>query len=90
MAKLIKKVQAIEYHRNGISGEGFHIVKFTDTENGEMLGIVFPLDKGETWNGRVAIFQQDLLAQGNVTFGQNSWRGDNYEGELRAAIAKRK
>jgi hypothetical protein len=82
------KIQQIEYHRNGISGEPFNVVKFHDPENGDMLGIVFPLDEGETWNGRVAVFKLDLLAQGNISFGQNSWRGDHYEKELRDAIGK--
>jgi len=36
--------------------------------------------------GSCAVFDTDLLGQGNVTFGENSWRGDNYEKELRKVV----
>ena len=34
----------------------------------------------------VAVFNLDKLALGNITFGDNSWRGDRYEPQLRGAI----
>jgi hypothetical protein len=39
---MIKSIELIDYHRNGISGEGFYVVNFTDTENGAMMAVVFP------------------------------------------------
>lgn len=97
----IQTIHQIEYHRNGISGEGFYAVTFTDDTNGEFLAVVFPPDpiqngdmagepdwglyeRGDWDNPRVALFEVEQLP--NVTFGQNSWRGDNYAADLYAAI----
>lgn len=46
----------------------------------EMVGIVFE------GIGQVAVFDRDLLGQGEVRFLHNSWRGDQFEPMLRAAI----
>ena len=76
-------VKEIEYHRNGISGNGFHVIKFNCKEDGKnlhMVGILFEEQ------GSCAVFDQDLLGQGNIKFGENSWRGDVYEDKLRKAI----
>lgn len=79
-------IQEIEWHRNGVGGAGFHAVLFTMVESGQkhnMLGIVFQEQ------AHVAVFDRDLLAEGNILFGTNSWRGDVFEGVLREEIAKR-
>lgn len=80
----------IEYHRNGISGEGFWAVLFLDpsVQRGRgqpynMLATVFPEP------GHVSVINTHLLAEHGVTFGPNSWRGDHYEGQLRAWIKER-
>lgn len=88
------EVTQVEYHRNGVGGEGFYAIRFTDPEEGAMLGVVFPPDPvdaetGEPdWKGlhnpRVAVFKESLLP--DVTFGVNSWRGDNYSSQLYDAI----
>jgi hypothetical protein len=37
----------------------------------------------------VAVLDIAMLAAGNITFARgNSWRGDHFEGELRAAISE--
>ncbi len=90
-------LEDIQYHRNGVGGEGFHVVTFQTRESTAeqylpFVGIVFGLDEedsGETWNGRVAIFDRDLLGAGNITFGVNSWRGDRFESWLRQQIEER-
>jgi hypothetical protein len=75
---------SIAYHRNGVAGVGFHVVTFVDnTHDGtrtNMVGIVFD------GSGRCAVFDRDLLGQGEIAFGENSWRGDVYERELRGFI----
>ena len=84
------KIEQIEYHRNGVCGAPFSIVTFTDTDAGDtkkrkgrkMVGIVF----GEA--AHVAVLDRELLGKGNITFGENSWRGETYEKKLRAAIAE--
>ncbi len=77
MAKL--KIEEIDYHRNGVAGEGFHVVKFREGRR-KMLGVVFSAEM------HIAVFDRDLLAQDCVTFGVNSWRGDDYDSRLREAI----
>ena len=74
------EVEAIASHRNGIGGEPFHVVLFHDDKM-PMLGIVFGKE------GHVAVLHRGKLAEGDVAFGSNSWRGDEYEAELREAIA---
>lgn len=75
-------VTQVAYHRNGICGEGFHAVLFTDAEHGPMVGVVF--DE----RGQCAVLQVPKLSDPaiGVRFGLNSWRGDNYEDALRKAI----
>jgi hypothetical protein len=87
-------VTQIEYHRNGISGVGFYACRFTCPENGEMLATVFlPQDEnlrlaaaGEFFEPMVAVYQVEQLP--DVTFGVNSWRGDNYADALYEEIAR--
>lgn len=82
------KINQIEYHRNGVCGVGFNAVLFTidHTDDrgypGNYLAIVFP-DAQET-----AVINLDRIAEHGVTFGDNSWRGDLFNQELREAIAK--
>lgn len=75
------KIKQVEYHRNGICGNGFHVVTFTDKKR-PMVGIVFD-EKGSC-----AVFDTDMLGKGIIEFGVNSWRGDTYEDALRDAITK--
>lgn len=74
----------VDYHRNGVAGEGFHVATFDMREGNErhkMVGILF----GES--GQCAVLDIDMLSANNIEFAQgNSWRGDYFEPELRAAI----
>jgi hypothetical protein len=72
----------IDHHRNGICGAPFHAVVFRDTgeEGSVKLGIVFDEP------GHTAVLDIAKLADCDVEFGSNSWRGDNFEPYLRAAI----
>ena len=83
---MIIKVKEIAYHRNGICGEGFHVVTFTQAEYGQthnMLGILFE------GSGRCAVLDVDQTAAGNIAFANgNSWRGDHFEDDLRKAITE--
>ena len=90
------KINNIQYHRNGISGEPFYAINFDEKEFGNMIAIVFPKynekkDQYENeFNPKVAVFQSKLLGQGNINFGENSFRGDNFSDELIQAINKYK
>lgn len=82
---LIASVQSVAYHRNGVAGEGFHVVTFTMRDGREgrpMVATVFATP------GQVAVLDVGKLADGDVAFGSNSWRGDNFEPGLRQAIAR--
>ena len=78
----IKRIIDIAFHRNGICGAPFHAILFEDagTEGSRKVGIIFPDP------GCVAILDVAKLATGDVRFGSNSWRGDNYEPLLRRVI----
>lgn len=83
MEQMIRTIHNIASHRNGCTGEPFHLVTFTDAETGEaMLATVFNQSK------HVAVVSIGRLQEGEVRFGINSFRGDYYEAELRAAIAE--
>lgn len=89
-------IEDVDWHRNGVSGVGFHVVLFSEPkEERRMMAVVFPLDEqgngaarpDRKWNGLVSVFNRALLAQDVITFGENSWRGDHYEDDLRQGIA---
>jgi hypothetical protein len=73
-------IETIERHRNGVSGAPFYVLIFRDPDEGRMVGIVFDQQY------HVAVFHLGKLGDGNITFGENSWRGDRYEPHLRKAI----
>ena len=75
----------IDYHRNGICGAPFHAIVFRDKrEKGSVkLGVVFDAPS------HTALLDIGKLADCDIEFGSNSWRGDQYEPALRRAIAER-
>jgi hypothetical protein len=73
----------IDHHRNGVMGNPFSVAMFDMTEDGEtrkMVAVLF----GEP--GSCAVLDVDMLSNHDILFGSNSWRGDHFEDELRAAI----
>lgn len=81
------------YHRNGVGGRGFYVCTFTETGQdsiGKGVAVLFPKEEDDrglpTFELRgdveCAVFDRELLGQGNITFGQNSWRGDEYAAVL--------
>jgi hypothetical protein len=78
-------IEDIAYHRNGISGEPFHVVTFSDDRDEDvagrnMIAIVFEI------NMATAVFDRNLIGEGIIAFMENSYRGDHFDRELRAAI----
>jgi hypothetical protein len=74
------KFKQIDYHRNGVSGEGFYCaVAFDKEQKADMLITYFPEEVG-----CCAVYQLDLLP--DITFGKNSWRGDVYLPVMKKAI----
>ena len=83
MTKLIRKIEQIAYHRNGVCGAPFYAVLFTANEDGKRyLASVFEA------SAHVSVICLDRIADHGVTFGDNSFRGDHFEDELRPAIAQ--
>lgn len=83
-------VEAADYHRNGISGMGFHVAIINDEDKGRMLVIDFPDD-----NGYTAVLNLDKASKGNIYMypepgkpgtGGNAWRGDVLGDKYREAI----
>ena len=93
------KIEEIAYHRNGVSGAGFFVVKFIDKEVPKpKKRLIDQVNQIEGAQGNmlaivfeepfhVAVFDRGLLAQDVIAFGSNSFRGDHYEPELRKAVA---
>jgi hypothetical protein len=91
------KIEEIAYHRNGVSGAGFYVVKFIDPDvTKPKTRLIDQMNQIEGAQGKmlavvfdepyhVAIFDRGLLAQDVIAFGANSWRGDFYEADLRKA-----
>ena len=101
MEKLNIKIKTLNYHRNGVCGEGFYTGILNDSIS-KKLFVYFPnIDKDgrvtktnpdETvWNFlpiRTAILDAELVGENITEFGENSWRGDHYSDAIFDAIKK--
>lgn len=97
-----KRVVQLAYHRNGISGLGFHVAIVEEAEDRvdasgkplkgtrRMLVVRFPGDIADEGTGNVvcAVFDLAQLAAGDIAFGSNSWRGDHYHEVVDRAIER--
>ena len=74
----------IDFHRNGIDGAPFYAIVFKDR------GIEASIKVGIVFDGPscVAVLDIAKLADCDIAFGSNSWRGDHYEPALRRAIQR--
>jgi len=94
MEKQITRLEKVEYHRNGIMGDGFMVGLancLVEGKKRKMLFVQFPKqdENGETpkdeWaNMQTAVLDMDLLAQGDIggNNGWNQWRGDHFADEF--------
>ena len=73
-------ILSCDYHRNGISGEGFESVRFTWTD-----------DLGKTRNMLASMFTNGsgYCAVHDLDDLDACWRGDVFEHELKKALSKR-
>lgn len=90
MTRGIEKFKAltVAYHRNGVGGEPFHLIRFTCAEaKGDFIAIRFA-DDPDSINPRIAVLNVPELAAGNIAMAEgNSWRGDHFVTQVDAAIA---
>ena len=78
------KIIAADRHRNGVAGNPFEVVLFkVHRDFGTKVAVLFDEP------GNCAVLDVNLLAAGDIAFGSNSWRGDDFEQRLRKAIADR-
>jgi hypothetical protein len=73
------KIIDIAFHRNGICGAPFDVVLFHDGES-RKVAVLFEKEFHCT------VLDVAKLAAGDIAFGSNSYRGDNYEPYLRNAV----
>jgi hypothetical protein len=86
----VTKIIDTAHHRNGVGGRGFSVVKFIDAdEQRTMLAVVFDEREQDNRESVTAVFDLNLLAEGVIAFGENSWRGDQYDEALRRELARR-
>jgi hypothetical protein len=76
------KIISTAHHRNGVDGAPFDLVLFKDhgPEGSRKIGVLFDQPH------HCAVLDVAKLAQGDIAFRSNSWRGDQYERHLRKAI----
>jgi hypothetical protein len=72
----------LDFHRNGVAGMPFQVAIVDDmTEGDTKLVIMFEQ------SGYTAVLSLDKLIQSeDIRFGSNSWRGDQYEHQLRPLL----
>jgi|SaaInlStandDraft_2_1057019.scaffolds.fasta_scaffold43755_2 hypothetical protein len=70
------QIKDLDYHRNGVSGQPFNVGIIKDEDGSDKLVIQFQ-DKICT-----AVLDMELLKKDNISFMQNSWRGDSYADEF--------
>jgi hypothetical protein len=75
----IHQVISLARHRNGVCGAPFNVILFDDGES-RKLGIVFDAPN------HCAVLDLTKLAEGDIAFGSNSYRGDRFEPPLRRVI----
>ena len=77
------KIINVAHHRNGVTGAPFDVALFRERGRRARRKVAILFEE----NGHCAVFDVARLAAGDIAFGSNSWRGDEYEPDLRDAIA---
>lgn len=73
------KIHDLAYHRNGVHGNGFAVVLFSDNTRGpaiaskKFMAVLFEEP------GNAAILNCAKLSRSNIAFGENSWRSEDFE-----------
>lgn len=72
----------LDFHRNGIAGKPFKVALVDDANVGDVKLVVMFEEEGYT-----AVLSLDKLHEDeDISFGSNSWRGDEYEVALRSEM----
>jgi len=82
----------IAHHRNGIGGWPFWVVAFDWNDEGlvrHMVATVPDVGEGSSLTRNdyvISVLDVGLLASGDIEFGSNSWRGDDFAPAVWKAI----
>lgn len=80
----MKNLQILDasFHRNGVAGLPFYAALVDDPENDDVkLVIMFEAE------GHTAVLSLDKLTnEEDISFGSNSWKGDQYEAILKPEL----
>jgi hypothetical protein len=71
-----------DFHRNGVSGMPFKVAIIDDANTSDMKLVVMFEAEGHT----AVLSLTKLLEEDDISFGSNSWRGDQYEEALRPEL----
>lgn len=75
-----QKLKICDYHRNGVSGRSFKVGIVNEQADGQQrrMLVIRPYDADDKDGVECYVFDLDKLAQGEIRFFHNSWRGDHY------------
>lgn len=79
-----ERLQIIDlaFHRNGVAGLPFKVALVDDANEGDVKLVIMFEQEGHT-----AVLSVDRLHEDeDISFGSNSWRGDEYEAALRSEM----
>ena len=79
------RIIAMARHRNGVAGAPFDVMLFKERGRRSSVNVGILFDEPS----HCAILDVVKLAAGDIAFGSNSWRGDDYEPALRQAVNAR-
>lgn len=72
----------LDFHRNGVAGKPFKVALVDDANEGDVKLVIMFEEEGYT-----AVLSVDKLHEDeDISFGTNSWRGDEYEAALRSEM----
>lgn len=72
----------LDFHRNGVAGRPFKVALVDDANEGDVKLVIMFEEEGYT-----AVLSVDKLHEDeDISFGTNSWRGDEYETALRSEM----
>lgn len=72
----------LDLHRNGVAGKPFKVALVDDANEGDVKLVIMFEEEGYT-----AVLSVDKLHEDeDISFGSNSWRGDEYEIALRSEM----
>ena len=92
------RIDKIDYHRNGVGGEGFYVVKFHDRSDSEtddkvcrrdLIAVVFVQRDADGYTDAEATIQTCRIAVLEPANVGARWRGDVFAPDIVKAIMRR-